>query len=406
MPAVIALFFWFVREPSKAGAASIAAAGLGLAVVHPTYALFLVFPLAGYVLGRLMLARVELGRGLGGLLALVLPAGAFAIWLLPVVRETASHDPSSAERARAIKHYAGQLDVTSLHSFRLAPEVISRAGAVAVAALLCVPLAALASRRRWAALVLGGSLVVLVILLNHALFTRFSDAVSLSQARRLAGFLPFAVALTGGAAVLARLLRIAVLPAALGAGIAFQLLWPGDFGYRVEKGGLALAAWIAVVGGTFVLIVAASLRRPTERDDRGPLSSAAVALFVLPIAVHGFWHWSPSPSQHSPLTPGVVRALKLLPKGSVVFSDDETSYWVGATAPLYVAVDPPGHVADTEANRPYERRQDAQRFFRTGDLAIPRRYGADFVLLRTLRYKVSPALQPIYLDRRFVLYRV
>jgi hypothetical protein len=405
VPAVVALFFWFVREPSWGAACSIAAAGLGLAVVHPTYALFLAIPLGGYVVARLMLARAEFGRGLGGLAALLVPAGAFSLWLLPLVRETVSHDPSEAERARGLQHYAGQLDVTNIHSFRLAPEVLSRGGAVTVAALLCVPLAALASRRRWAALVLGGSLVVLALVLTPWLFTRLSDAVSLSQSRRVAGFLPFAVALAGGAAVLARLLRLAVLPVALGAGIAFQLLWPGDFGYVLHGGGLAVAAWVAIAGGTFVLILAASLRRPTERDDRGPLVLLAVALFVVPVAVHGFWHWSARPSAESPLTPGLVRALERLPKGSVVFSDDETSYWVTAAAPLYVASALPGHVADTKANRPYERRRDAKEFFQTGDLAIPRRYGADYVLLRRLRFKVPLELARVYADRRFTLYR-
>jgi hypothetical protein len=407
VPAVIALFFWFVREPSWAGAASIAAAGLGLAAVHPTYAPFLAIPLGGYVVARLMLARAEVRRGLAGLTALLAPAGVFSIWLLPVVRETASHDPSSAERARGLRHYAGQLDVTNIHSFRLAPEVLSRGGAVTAAALLCVPLAALASRRRWAALVLGGSLVVLALVLAPWLFTRFSDAVSLSQSRRVAGFLPFAVALAGGAAVLARLLRVAVLPFALGTGIAFQLLWPGDFGYVLKEGGPALAAWIAVVGGTFVLIFAASLRRPTERDDRGPLAAAAVALFVVPVAVHGFWHWSAGPATPSPLTPGLVSAVEAkVPKGSVVFSDDETSYWLATAAPVYVASALPGHVADTKANRPYARREDARQFFRTGDLAIPRRYGADFVLVRTPRFKVRADLPLVYADGRYTLYRL
>jgi hypothetical protein len=97
---------------------------------------------------------------------------------------------------------------------------------------------------------------------------------------------------------------------------------------------------------------------------------------------------------------------RTVPKGAVVFSDDETSYWVAAVAPVYVAVAPPGHVADTKANRPYGRRRDAQRFFRTGDLAIPRRYGADFVLLRRLRYKISLDLPRVYADRRFALYRL
>src|SRR5207244_2369018 len=40
VPAVIALFFAFVHEPSRLRAATLAAAELGLAVVHPTSAIF------------------------------------------------------------------------------------------------------------------------------------------------------------------------------------------------------------------------------------------------------------------------------------------------------------------------------------------------------------------------------
>ena len=87
-------------------------------------------------------------------------------------------------------------------SFSLAPEVFGRSGAVAVAALVLVPLAGLAWRRRWSSLVLGGSLAVLAVTLTPFLFERLSDAVSLSQSRRAAGFLPFAFAFAGGIAVL------------------------------------------------------------------------------------------------------------------------------------------------------------------------------------------------------------
>src|SRR5206468_3880186 len=138
-------------------------------------------------------------------------------------------------------------------SYRLAPEVLGRSGAVAVAALFAVPLAVLAARRRWAALILGGFLAVLVLMLVPGLFTRFADAVSISQARRAAGFVPFPFAVAGAAAVLARLLSLAALPVGLAAGIAFQLAYPGDFGYSLAQGGPALAAWVALFGGAAAL---------------------------------------------------------------------------------------------------------------------------------------------------------
>ena len=72
-----------------------------------------------------------------------------------------------------------------------------------------------------------------------------------------------------------------------------------------------------------------------------------------------------------------------MPERAVVFSDDDTSYQIAAFAPVYVANALPGHVADTKANRPYARRDDAKQFFRTGDLAIPRRYGATWLVIKT-----------------------
>jgi hypothetical protein len=408
VPAVVALFFSSLATPGRSATASIAAGALGLALVHPTYALFVAVPLAGYVAARALLTRSELVRGLLGLAALLVPAGAVSLWLLPIVRETVSHDPDPAERARSLAKYAGQLDIDSLHSFRLAPEVFGRTGAVAVAALVVVPLAALACRRRWAALVLGGTVAVAALTLIPYVFAHFSDAVSLSQSRRVAGFVPFAAAFAGGAAVLARLLRFAVLPVALAAGIALQLAWPGDFGYGLREGGPALAAWIAAVGGGAVLALAAVLRRPWKLDDRGWLAAAAAALFVLPVAVHGFSHWSARAGAGKPLTPGLVSALETqVPPGSVVFSDDGTSFRIAAAVPVYVASALPGHVADTEANRPYERRADARAFLRSGDLAIPRRYHAGWIVLDRRRWPwLRLPLEVVFEDRSFALYRL
>jgi hypothetical protein len=406
VPAVVATFFLYVAKPGWAAGVTAAAASLGLALVHPTYVIFVAIPLAGYVLARIALARTEVGRGVAGLAFVTLPAIAVAAWLAPIVRDTASHSPSAAERARGIAHYPGQVDVFSPHSFRLAPEMLGRAGAVAIAALLVVPVAAFASRRRWAAYVLGGSVAMCVILLLPALFTPFSDGVSLSQARRAAGFIPLAAAFAGGAAVLARLISWWALPAALAGGIALEIFYPGEFTYVLHDGGPPIAAWIALVGGAAALVVAAILGGRGTRDDLGPLCAGVAAAFVLPVAIFGFAHWSTAKFEASPLTRGLVRTLDALPAGAVVFSDDSTSYWVASAAPVYVASARPGHVADTRKNRPYERRDDANRFGKTGDLAIPRRYHADYVLVRRDRWRVELPTRPVYRDSRYVLYRL
>jgi len=405
VPAVIMLFFDWLDERRRAALPAVAAASLGLSAVHPTYALFVAIPLVGFVVARALFVRGELGPGVAGLVALGVPAGLFGLWLLPLVRETVSHDPTPAQKLRDLHHYAGQVDVSSLHRFRLAPEIFARTGAVAVAALVLVPLAALAARRRWAAFVVGGSVVVLAISLVPVLFAHFSDAVSLSQSRRAAGFLPFAFAFAGGAVVLARLLSWAVLPVALTAGIVLQLAYPGNFEYG-GTGGPALAAWIAAFGGATALVVGAVVGPRGNVERRGHLAALAAAAFVVPVAVDGFSTWSPRATEQ-PLTRGLVRALRTdVPKGAVVFSDDDTSYRIAAVAPIYVASALPGHVADTKANRPYARRADAREFFRTGRLSIPRRYGATYLIVNLRRSKLRLRLRRLYADSRYALYRI
>jgi hypothetical protein len=106
------------------------------------------------------------------------------------------------------------------------------------------------------------------------------------------------------------------------------------------------------------------------------------------------------------LTPGVVHYLTAdVPKGSIVYSDLETSYRISAYVPVYVANAPPTHVANTTANNPKKRRRDLNRFLRTHDLAIPRSYGAGWLVL-TRRETVGPGARLVYRDARFRVYRL
>ena len=408
VPATLALTFAYLRDRSLAWLPALAAAALVLALVHPTYAVFLCLPLLGYLLARAVMARTEVAAGTAALLSVALPTAAVSLWLLPTVVSTASHTPGIGELERAFGQYPGQLEVFSTDSYRLAPELFARGGAVAVVALALVPLAALAPLRRWAAFVLGGSLVVLALTLTAFLFPRFADVVSISQARRAAGFLPFPFAFAGGALLVAQVLRLAALPVALGAGIALQLAFPGDFGYRLEDGGPPMVTWIAALGGAAALGFATLVRWPGIAERRERIAGVAAALFVLPIAVHGIANWTPRPEAHAHrLTAGLVQALRDdVPERSVVFSDLQTSYRIGALAPVYVAAAPPAHVADTVDNRPYRRQRDVNAFLITGDLAIPRRYGARYVVIDRSRFDTAVRGRALYRDRRFVLYRI
>jgi len=406
VPAVLALVFAYVRERAWRTLAAVAAGAAVLAVVHVTYAIFLCLPLAGWVVARALARRGDARPIAEGLAAVALPAAAVALALLPVVEDTASHNPGASELERALRHYAGQI-TGDADSYHLAPEVFARSGAVAVAALVLVPFAVLAWRRRWSAFVLGGSLAVLVVMLVPLLFMELSDAVSLSQSRRAAGFLPFAFAFAGGVAVLTGALAIFVLPLALAAGVALQLLWPGDFGVRLEEGGPALAAWIALVASAVVLAAVVVMRRAPAIERRGWLAALAAGLFVAPVAVHGFANWTRATADDpNKLTPGLVAALEDVPKQEVVFSDLETSYRIAAAVPLLLAVGPPAHVADTEANRPYERRRDLLAFLRRGDLAIARRYGSQWLVIDRRRHAVRVPLTPVYADSRYSLFHL
>ena len=141
----LTLFFLFLRHPGWALGLSLAAVGVEVLLVHTSTAVFLGIPLLGFVVARFLLTRSDLRSSAVALAALFLPAGAALAWLLPLVRETASHSPSTMELRRALTKYGAELNVDSLHHYALRPEVVSRGGAVAVAGLALVPLAAFAA---------------------------------------------------------------------------------------------------------------------------------------------------------------------------------------------------------------------------------------------------------------------
>jgi hypothetical protein len=252
--------------------------------------------------------------------------------------------------------------------------------------------------------------LVLALELWPLVFPAFSNLVSLSQSRRAAGFVPFALALVGGAAVLTRLVRLLVLPAALAAGIVLQLEFPGDFGTKLRHGGPPVATWIALWGGIAALVAGAALvwaRRRVRLERPGPLAALATFLFVLPVAVHGFASWDARVTRDSyALTPGLVRFLRQdVPERAVVYADLETSYRISGYVPVYVANGPPAHVADTTANRPGARRADLLEFLRTGSLAIPRLYHAGWLVLRA-HERVRHGARLVYHDGSFLVYRL
>ena len=384
IPAALVLFFGWVETRRRLPLAGTGLAFGALMLIHPTYGVFLLLPLAGYVLLR----PGEWRCSLAGLAAALVPTGLVLLWLKPIADETLSHDPGPAAAAQAIAQFRSQLVVANLHSYRLAADVPGRSGAVAVGALFLLPLTALARRRRWAAFALGGTLAVLCVMEVPWLFVHLSNAVTLSQARRAAGFAPLPFALAGVLAVAAR--SWLVLPAALAFGIVLQRLWPGDFDYVLHHGGPAAATWVALAGGVLALAVALLARVPPVRE-RHAVGAAAMALFTLPVLVHGLWHWSAkTPKDPLALSPALVHELRTeVPKGAIVLAPIQTSYRVVADAPVYVVALPTPHVANTRANDPYGRARAVREWVRTNDPAVARRYGATWAIRGGRLYRLA-----------------
>ena len=125
-----------------------------------------------------------------------------------------------------------------------------------------------------------------------------------------------------------------LVPLALVAGIAVQHEWPGDFEYGLRHGGPGIVTWWALVGGAVALALGLALEAAAPIRERHLLGAAAALLFVLPIAVHGFRHWTPRvPSDPQALSPELVRQLRELPPRAVVIAPLETSYRILALAP-------------------------------------------------------------------------
>lgn len=373
VPAAIVLFF---TARNRAGWAALAAIFGATTLTHPTYSVFLLIPL-------LALLPWEWRNWL----VAAVPTGLVLLWLKPIVDQTISHNPKPGELMRGIVQYREQLVIHGPRDFRIAPEVFGRSGAVAVGALIVLPVVAWAIPRRWAVFALGGTLIVIVLGTVPWLFVHFSDVVGLSQSRRAMGFAPVPFVLAGGAALLVR--RIWALPGALVAGIVLQRLWPGDFDYGLRHGGPALATWWALAAGAAALLLALVLRR-RPLPERWGLGTAAVVLFCLPVFVHGIWHWSPGQrSDPFGLSPRLVHNLRTkVPKGAIVIAPLATSYRVAAVAPVYIVGAPVTHVAATTANRPYERARDIQHWVLTNDPAIPRKYGATWAIRSGRLYRL------------------
>ena len=412
--AVLTLAFAFVVEGGGVVLVCLAAASLALTLAHPSYTPFVGMLLVGFLLARLVLVRAWeplLMRATIALGAITAPLVLFLVLFYPVIRSSSSVTPSTSIRDHELANY-GNL-VTKLGPwFGMSPGEIARAGPVVVAGLLAIPLAGLASRRLWAAFVLGGSLALLVAVLVPPFFTILADVFSLSQARRLPDFLPVSFAVVGGCIALSRLRAWGVAIAGA-VGVVLVLLYPGEFTWVYVHGGPSWAVWLAFAGGLAALVLGAW--RPRRGPDPTRWALAVALVFVVPVAVSGLGRVEKAGADGF-FTAGVVDAVRAdASAGDVVFSDRMTAYRIAAYAPVYINASSPGHVANTHANHVFARARDTGRFFWDAAISdsdrqeILERWGADWVLVNKSRSHPQDFLQRfplVYEDARFALYDV
>ncbi len=411
-PGLLALVFLYVRDRSWATLASVAAAALVLTMVHPNYAPYTAALLAGCLGARLLVQRgigaseTALAIALG---TIAVASLAFVAWLWPTISDTTPLTSDAAGKARDLANYPGFF-LGGPDSFRVDPEAVSRLGGLTVLGLVAIPFAALAGRRLWSSLVLGGSLLILTILLVSPVFTVFSELVSISQARRLVPFLPLSFALAG-AAVLAGRFRWAGVAGAFALGVVASVALPAG---EAPAGGWP--AWIALAGAAVGLGVAA-WKRPAGPAPSVWAAAAAVAL-VVPFGVVAALDLEREGRDRFALSPGLVAALRSHTEtDDVVLSRAETAYRIAAEAPVYIVAAPIAHTTDTGTARGRERLADSAVFFAPetpadARLAVLDKYGVTWLVLDkrrlppTLRESLSGDVEQVYEDGRYVLLRI
>jgi hypothetical protein len=398
VPAVLALAFAFIADRSGALLASAAACAFAVAVIHPTYVVFVALLLGGFFLARAVFEGAGDLRGIAAALgAILVPFGLFIAWLAQFVGD--------ARRSRV----QFPLEVETIGSaLRLRSDQLAWGGGMKLVALAAVGMALVAAGRRWAAYVVGGFFALTLIALVPQLFDQFAEGISLTQAKRIASFLPLPFALAG-AAVLAGRLRLMGVGAALGVGVAAELA------FRAPATGAGWLVWSAALAAAFGLIAFgfAHARAPREPGARwAVLAAVAVAAPAALSGFAGYERWD-DPDPYA-LSPGLTAALRTdVEPLAVVLAPSATSYRLVGYAPLRIVVNPDGHVAMKDEDYD-ERAQAVERFFFEPGVtpeerqAVLDRYAVSWVLVDTTRATpVLPSgLSRVYADDRYVLYRV
>lgn len=406
-PLVVDRTFAYLRDGGREPVWTLAAASFVVAAIHSSYNPMMMLLIGAFAVARLIVVRrrSEVRRFAVVLAAVSLPFLLLLVWLYPIATSGASSplalDPSSFETA--LETRGGLL--------RLKPSWVTRGGAGHVAALLLAPLAVATTRTRAAAFIASGTAVVILTLIVPWAFTPFSDVMSMSQARRFLFYLPWGFALVGGALVLARFRHLAVGLALL-AGCVLQILYPGDFNYRLVDPGPGWVAWFAALAVVVVFAVGAASK--LHLGYREAWTIPIIVAFALPIAVAGVPDADVGKRDVTAMPPELVHAVRRnVDREDVLMAPTDLAYRLTARAPVYVVAVSRAHSADTLVNRHGERRSDVDAFFNANISSaqaeqILRRWDVQWLLINKHQphpQEVVGALKPVFDGPRYALYR-
>ena len=257
---------------------------------------------------RALWERNDLRNGTLALVALVVPAALFLLWLRPIVER---HALGLARRGRAsarIRAVPGPARRPLRHLVQPRARGVHASGcgrdrgaAPHSAGRVCGAAAVGGVRRRRVARGLRRDVAA-------ASSSRRSPISSRSRRRaeQRGSFLsrsrsPVASACSPGSS------GRCSLPLALGAGMFLQIVYPGDFDYVLKDPAPAWIAWFAVIGAVVALVVGLMRRRPALETG----AALAAAAFLIPVVGGGLLDWRPPPPPAiATLSSGLVDAVR------------------------------------------------------------------------------------------------
>lgn len=397
------------RDPLRIGAIAVLCT-VAMIVVHPSYVVWLFVGVAGFALSTLTTAdpRLVLARTWPTVAGISIAAVALIAALYPSLRVIdESLVPTTAR---------GVLDplITGNGLLQhLRADWLVWWGPLALAGLACmIPLARVARDPRVMWIPMTGALVVIMSLLGPGWYL-LTHTVGIWQATRISRALPWVVAIGGVGAIAASqldrwsrrshselaawMLPVAGASALGGATYTWAALLRRSDPAQIPPIVVSVVAWALVLAVAAAIVQARRPARvPTEDALPGPepadtpqpkirrviafnaepFGTTMVCLAIIAGMAPVAWQHidqvralaSSGPASRLEL-PGInafdrisrLRAARL-PRNSVVLADARLSYRLLAITPSYAVGIPPGHVAATARNHPYQRDERLRRF--------------------------------------------